>query len=136
MNNMPTKLRKELAADPYYHTCARAGIDGHVCAGRVTWDHAIIVAGRQLQEGWAIVPLCEKAHGVGKWLDLHEKKPEMSQWIALNRAPEERLEELTRLGGLDYLRRRNYLNQKYGILNTVFAYANTSGINYPPSIFV
>lgn len=135
MNNMPRKLRKELDTDPYYHTCARQDMAGHVCAGRITWHHEIIVAGRQLQEGWAIVPLCEKAHGVGKWLDLHEKDPEMTLWIALNQAPEGRLEELTRLGGVDYIRRRTYLNQKYGALNTQFVFESHSGINYPLSIF-
>lgn len=55
MNNLPTKLREELAADPYYRFCARADEN---CAGRITWEHAFEYAGRQIQERWAIIPLC------------------------------------------------------------------------------
>lgn len=126
MNNMPAKLRKTLDQDPFYHACARAGIGGHECAGRVTWNHAVIVAANQLQEGWAIVPECEKAHGVGRYQDLHDRDPEISLWIALNRAPESRLEDLTRLGGMDYIRRRDWLNAKFG----VYSQPVFNGINY------
>lgn len=126
MNNMPAKLRKTLHNDDFYHSCARAGLRGHVCEGRITWNHALIIAGRQVQEWWAIVPECEKSHGVGRFQDLNDHDPELSLWIALNRAPDARLEELTRLGGMDYLHRRDYLNSKYG----AYAPAYESGIIY------
>lgn len=109
---MPPKLRKTLDADPFYHVCARVGINSHVCGGRVTWDHAIIVAGKQLQEGWAIVPLCEKAHGCGRWVDSDDRNPEISQWIALERASHTRLEALSR--AIDYIQLRLYLRAKFG----------------------
>jgi hypothetical protein len=56
MHPIPPKLRKQLSIDPYCRTCARANID---CAGRITWEHAILYAGRQVQECWAIIPLCD-----------------------------------------------------------------------------
>jgi hypothetical protein len=59
MHPIPSKLRRELSADPYYRVCARANED---CAGRITWEHAIMYAGKQVQERWAIIPLCYHHH--------------------------------------------------------------------------
>lgn len=69
MNNMPPNLRKELSKDPYYLRCAREGKD---CSGRVTWEHAWIYGGKQIQEKWAIIPLCWFHHlgaGMVKWIN-------------------------------------------------------------------
>lgn len=57
---MPKKLRKELAADEYYTRCARES-EGD-CEGRITFEHAWIYAGKQIQERWAILPLCWYHH--------------------------------------------------------------------------
>src|SRR3990167_289062 len=59
MKPIPPKLRKEIAADPYYQTCARADYE---CQGRITWEHAFVYAGSQINEKWAIIPLCEHHH--------------------------------------------------------------------------
>ena len=59
MNNMPPKLREELSEDPEYKICARAGSD---CHGRITFEHALTYVGRQIQERFAILPLCEWHH--------------------------------------------------------------------------
>lgn len=58
MNNVPKKLRDKWAADPP-KVCMRAGSE---CYGRLTKEHAIIYAGRQVQEDWAILDLCEYHH--------------------------------------------------------------------------
>jgi hypothetical protein len=71
-----------MADDPYYQKCARAGSE---CEGRITWEHAWIYAGKQINEKWAIIPLCV-FHHLGKGLD---KK--WNQACALNRATEEDL---------------------------------------------
>ena len=84
MNNMPLKLRKELSKDPYYSQCVRENCE---CEGRITWEHAIIVGGRQLQRRWAIIPLCV-FHHLGEGLNK-----EVNQCIALCRATEEDLLE-------------------------------------------
>jgi hypothetical protein len=65
MNNMPKKLRAELSNDPEYGVCMRLGND---CAGRITWEHALTYAGKQIQARFAILPLCEYHH-LGKGLD-------------------------------------------------------------------
>ena len=88
MNNMPKKLREELDADPFYHVCARHNDD---CDGRVTWEHAIIYAGRQVQRKWAIIPLCEFHHlrdGLNKTWNI---------WFAMSRATADDRKEFDRL---------------------------------------
>jgi len=82
MTPIPPKLRKEMSEDEYYTRCSRANID---CQGRITWEHAWIYGGRQIQEKWAIIPLCV-FHHLGAGLDKHE-----NQRIALERATGEDL---------------------------------------------
>jgi hypothetical protein len=80
MNNMPLKLRKELSEDSEYKKCFRAGSE---CAGRITWEHALTYAGRQIQKRFAIIPLCV-FHHLGEGLD--------KRWnvdCAMSRATEE-----------------------------------------------
>jgi hypothetical protein len=70
MNNMSPKLRRECEADPYYQTCARSSAE---CQGRITWEHALIYAGRQVQAKFAIIPLCEFHHlGAGLVKKINE----------------------------------------------------------------
>lgn len=65
MHKIPTKLRKELSEDPEYKICARSGTG---CEGRITFEHALLYAGKQVQEKWAILPLCWYHH-LGAGLD-------------------------------------------------------------------
>lgn len=96
MRKIPKKLRDTLAADPYYSVCARKGLHGHTCAGRITWEHAIIYAGKQVNERWAIIPLCEKAHNVGMWQDCGDFNKRINEWIALSRATTRELLEISK----------------------------------------
>ena len=112
MRPIPEKLKKEMAADPYYSVCARSGLHGHTCDGSITWEHVLIYSGRQLNERWAIIPLCEKAHSVNNYQDGGDLNKEINVWIALNRASEEDLASISKV--IDYKRKRNILNQKYG----------------------
>ena len=77
MRKIPKSLREELSNDPYYSRCARSS---HECEGRITWEHAFIYAGRQINERWAIIPLCW-FHHLGAGLDK-----QVNQAIALSRA--------------------------------------------------
>lgn len=82
MRPIPKKLKSELANEPYYKKCARAS---EQCQGRITWEHALIYAGKQVNERWAIIPLCVYHHlGVG--LNKRENIK-----IALSRATKEDL---------------------------------------------
>lgn len=82
MRPIPEQLKKEMANDPYYSICARESMD---CSGRITWEHAYIYAGKQINEKWAIIPLCWYHH-LGSGLNKHE-----NQKIALQRATEQDL---------------------------------------------
>lgn len=77
MNNTPQRLREQLASDPYYQSCARQSAE---CSGRITWEHALYYVGRQIQERFAIIPLCEYHH-LGEGLVKR-----INEMIALRRA--------------------------------------------------
>lgn len=112
MNNIPQRLRKEMAADPYYQKCARKELlDDHNCeacplTGKlIEWEHAFIFAGKQIQEKWAIIPICYLVHR-GGMLDK-----ELNEWLALNRATDSELEAISK--AVDYKKKRDYLNTIY-----------------------
>ena len=110
MNNIPPRLRKQLAADPEYKRCALEGL--HECGGRITYEHTLIVAGRQLQERWAIIPLCARGHEVDGYQDAHTMDKQMNVWVALNRATDDDLRAVSR--AVNYIRERARLNSIYG----------------------
>jgi hypothetical protein len=114
MNNVPAKLRKQWKLEDdsgHIRVCMRSE-EGN-CQGRLTKEHAIIYAGKQLQEDWAILDICAFHHGVDKFQDCGNLDKEKHIWIALNRAPEARLRELSK--GEDKIALRDRLNAKYGI---------------------
>lgn len=83
MSKIPERLKENMANDPYYKKCARFGLS---CAGRITWEHAWIYAGKQIQEKWAIIPLCEYHHDVGSYQDKGNLNKKENQRISLLRA--------------------------------------------------
>lgn len=103
MRKIPKKLLDDMLSDPYYKRCARQNCE---CNGRITLEHAFIYAGRQINEKWAIIPLCWYHHlGTGLVKDIN-------QWIALSRATPEELAKYPRGGWEQKLK---YLEGKYGI---------------------
>lgn len=112
MNKIPPKLRSELAADPYYKLCARRGLFGHECGGKITWEHAMYYAGKQIQARWAIIPICARGHAVNEYQDRGEMDKQVHEWIALNRATDEELRAISKV--VDYIHSRSYLNSKFG----------------------
>lgn len=90
--------------------CARYGPD---CAGsRLTWEHALIYGHNQVQEPWAILPLCEFHHAANRHQDGPGLNKEINLWIALNRATTKELELYSK--AINYVRERERLNTKYG----------------------
>jgi len=89
MRPIPPKLKAQIAADPYYQKCARAKDGG--CDHIITWEHAFTYAGRQINERWAIIPLCSWHH-----FDAGLKKAK-NQLIALSRATPEDLAKYPRV---------------------------------------
>ena len=88
MRPIPLKLRKQLENDPYYKSCARKDRD---CEGRITWEHVWIYAGKQINEKFAIIPLC-MYHHLGNGLNKQR-----NQQISLSRATEEELQKYPRM---------------------------------------
>jgi hypothetical protein len=82
MRAISPKIKKILLADKFMEKCC-------ICGSRmVVFHHAVIFAGRQLDEVWAIVPVC----------DQHHKEAHSTKWrkaevmnIAIGRATKEDL---------------------------------------------
>lgn len=104
MNNIPPRLREEIAADPFYQRCCVTGAFARNT--KVEWHHNMTWQGRQLQERWCILPLAEKVHR-----DIHKHK-ERCDWIMLNRADDETLKKYSR--AVDLVAKRDRLNERYG----------------------
>lgn len=112
MNNIPKKLNEEINQDPEYRFCMRAKFfHDHECGGRITREHAFIYAGNQIQEKWAIIPLCEKAHSVNRFQDSGILDKNKNEYLALMRATPE---DLAKYPKRDWERLKKYYNQKYG----------------------
>lgn len=108
MRKIPEPIKRELEAEP--NLCARR--HDSPCGGRITWEHAIIFAGKQLNEVWAIIKLCERHHGVNGYQDRGELNKERNIQIALNRATDDELRAISK--STDYIALRDRLNKKYG----------------------
>lgn len=61
MRLISKKVREHFDRDPYYRRCSRTD-DLENCRGRITMEHAWIYSGRQIDEIWAIIPLCVHHH--------------------------------------------------------------------------
>lgn len=59
MRPIPKGLRWRITRDPFMKVCIH---DNHECKGRVEWEHAFTYAGKQINEFWAIVPVCTYHH--------------------------------------------------------------------------
>lgn len=106
MRPISQKVKEQLEQEP--DICAR-NIDGH-CDGRITWEHALIYAGRQIDEAWAIIKLCEYHHAVNKYQDGGNLLKEKNIWIALCRATDIELEKYSKA---NYKGMRERLNRIY-----------------------
>jgi hypothetical protein len=113
MRKIGTKLKKEILSDPTYTVCSRRDDPDHYCEGRITWEHAIIYAGKQVNEKWAIIPLCAKAHSVDEFQDGGDLDKDRNVWIALNRATSEELYTISK--AINYVQVRSRLNQRFGM---------------------
>jgi hypothetical protein len=110
MRKISQKNREIIAADQYYRSCARS--DEGNCRGRVTIEHSIIYAGRQIDDLWSLLPICEYHHGVNKFQDGGDMNKEKHVWLALNRATDDELRKYSK--AVDYIALRERLNKKYG----------------------
>lgn len=71
MRKIPEELKQEILADPYYKVCCRRNEE---CSGRITWEHSFTYKNRQINEKWAIIPLCIFHHlGAGLNKRINER---------------------------------------------------------------
>jgi hypothetical protein len=87
MRPIPKKMKEELAKDPFMKLCIH---NNEECSGRIEWEHAWTYAGKQINEIWAIVPVCYMHHRGGK-LDK-----DYNRYVSLLRASEEDLKKYPR----------------------------------------
>lgn len=106
MNNIPKKLRDNIAADPFYERCCITGVFANQT--KVEWHHNLIYAGRQVQEKWAILPLAKAVHDQAN----NPKVRERLDWIMLNRATDDELRRYSK--AINLIAKRDTLNKKYG----------------------
>lgn len=123
MKNIPAKLKKEILNDPEYGRCGLLGY--HTCGGRVTLEHAMIYAGRQIQERWAIIPVCAAGQEVDQFQDAHTMDKERNRWVALNRATDEELAKFSKATP-SFFFVRDRLNKKFGPYTLPFINPNVT----------
>jgi len=82
MNNTPKKIRDYWEEDPAMR-CDRH--DEGNCAGRLTKEHALIYAGKQIQEIWAILDICAFHHEVDQYAGSGGMDKKKHEWIAISR---------------------------------------------------
>lgn len=62
MRPIPQPLRDKLELQRRMKMCAVFALGYGFCEGRIEWDHVWIYAGRQINEEWAIVGVCNRHH--------------------------------------------------------------------------
>lgn len=70
----------------------------HECQGRITWEHALTFAGRQVDAAFAIVKICAWAHDVDEFQDGGNLDKEKNQYIALMQASEADMQTYSKAG--------------------------------------
>lgn len=105
-----SKTNKDIiATDEFYDVCCRA--DEYDCAGGITIEHALIYAGRQMDEIFALLPVCEYHHGVNTYQDRGKLDKKKHEWIAISRMTEDDKKKYNRR---DWDRELKLLENIYG----------------------
>jgi hypothetical protein len=105
---IPKPLLEDILKDNWYKECCVADDE---CSGRIEFHHVLIVGGRQLQEKFAIIPVCSGYHHqFAERSDLKEK----FLHIVLSRASLQELKLISK--AVNYKEKLVRLNKKYGIL--------------------
>lgn len=109
MRKISKHVREALEQEP--NVCALQRFGG--CEGRITLEHALTYAGKQIDEPWAIIKICARHHSVDQYQDRGLLNKEINVWVALNKATDQQLRQYSKV--VDYIKMRAVLNKKYGI---------------------
>ncbi len=107
MRRISPKVKEQLLQEP--QVCARLAPE---CKGRITWEHAWTYAGKQIDEAWAIIFLCEYHHAVNNYQDNGNLNKKINQWISLKKATDEELKKYSK--AVNLIQQRERLNKIYG----------------------
>jgi len=87
MRKISKRVRDRILGSEFYDTCCRK--DERDCDGGITWEHALIYAGRQMDEVFAILPVCEFHHAINMYQDGGKMDKKKHEWIAISRMTQE-----------------------------------------------
>lgn len=90
MRRLSDEVRKDLAADPFMQHCCICG------ASSPQWHHNLIHGRRQVDEPWAILPLCVTHHNRANEVGVRK----VLNHIMLQRAPEDALKKYSKVRNL------------------------------------
>lgn len=90
MNNTPNWIKKHWDLHPA--KCCERAAEG-TCKGRLTKEHVFIYAGKQIQELWAIIDLCEFHHAVNGYMDCGDLRKRVNEVISAAKATEDDLKK-------------------------------------------
>jgi len=109
MHKTPKRIYEELNRERPF--CERKEIfKDHECIGRSTMEHTWIHGGRQINEKWAIIRLCEWAHSVGKCQSGGGLNKEINEFISINHATDD---DFKKYPNKNWQQIKSYLNKKY-----------------------
>lgn len=114
MRKISKNVLAVLTKDPLMKKCMRKLVlNDHECRGRITFEHALLYAGRQVDEVFAIISLCAWAHSVDQFQDGGGLDKRINEWIAVNRMKKS---DERRYPKRDWQLMRSRLNGLYGLL--------------------
>jgi len=104
MRPISSRVKKLLEKDDWMKMCIIR--DGN-CSGRITWEHSWLYKNRQIDEAWALVPLCFYHH-LGQGFSSEIK--DYGRWVSLLRA---KPEDLKKYPKKDWLQEKSQLTKKF-----------------------
>jgi len=99
---IPDAVRDELSKSDFMKVCCFCGND------KPQWHHNLIHGGRQVQEVWAILPLCKSCHDQVNIKSFRR----LADWVMWNRAPHEAIDKYSNV--LNYKAHKEHLNSMFG----------------------
>ena len=111
MRKLGSKVKKEIETNPYYRKCARYEIfHDHECQGRITMEHCWVYAGHQIDEIWAIIPICAWSHDVDEFQGGGHLDKEKNEYISIMRMTSE---DEAKYDRFNWQQRKKYLTGKF-----------------------
>lgn len=95
---IPEKLKQEILADDFYKKCC---IADETCKGRIEFHHNLIFAGKQVNEKWAILPVCHSHHEIEKHKEIGHRLDK----IMFKMVSDEELKPYCK--AIDYIKRKH-----------------------------